>query len=86
MTYADGEWSVYYSERGQKTNLRKAGDITDACYILLKDMAEDTNEYHQMLDFFRHQMDDRASIHPTSAELQKAIQTGFAKIAGIVAL
>ena len=77
MTYADSEWSVYYSERGQKTNLRKAGDVADACCILLRDMAEDEGEYHQMLEYFRHQMDERASIHPTSAELRALLQEEF---------
>ena len=86
MTYADSEWSVYYSERGQKTNLRKAGDVADACCILLRDMAEDEGEYHQMLEYFRHQMDERASIHPTSAELHTAVQASLAKIARAVAL
>lgn len=83
MTYSDGEWSVYYSERGQKSNLRKAGDINDACIMLLHDIAEE-DEYHQMIDYFRHQMDGRASVHPTSLELYKAIQSGFTRIARIV--
>ena len=83
ITYDNSEWSVYYSERGQKSNLRKAGDINDACIMLIQDIAEQ-DEYRQMVDYFRHQMDSRASVHPTSVELYKAIQSGFAKIAGIV--
>lgn len=85
MLYEKGTWRVFYSERGQRSGERMVEDAEQACMIVMREIAEDENEYAQMVHYFQHLLQQEDKTSKGSFELYRVIKEGLSKIASSVA-
>ena len=85
MLYSEGEWTVFFSERGMRTGEKRFDNPGDACLSLLYAMAETNAEYQQMERYYKHELDSNPSSEVSSPELYRVVRDGLKRIASSVA-
>ena len=86
LTYDEGVWCVFFSERGLRSNEKKSNDPDTACLNLLYAMAEDKTEYQQMVRYYRNEIKNYPANAVSSADLYKTVKESLIKFAASVAV
>lgn len=85
MVYRNGNWITFTSERGVETSVSVFDSIDDACFKVMYYMSGDTEEYDQMVFYYKHSMDDVKRDNFTSKDLFVAVKNGIEKLKKTVA-
>ena len=86
LVYDKGIWFVYYSERNLKTNSKQTEDLEEACRFLLYAMAENEEEYHQMVHYYDNELKNQSPGKFSSSDFYKTIMDALKRMAATAAM
>lgn len=86
LEFIEGLWSVYFFERGGKTNEKVSKDIDEACEFVLYEMAESKDEYEVMKSFYQNELGKRSADDCTSYDFYEALKNGIKRAGAKVAI